>query len=125
MGVGELHVIGDSGPDRRLIINVNVLYLACNHHHSLATVRRSYIKSVLIVVFLSVFTHCMFKRLFSFGQNVSRAYSFRPIRPLPIVSATILPTQVNNIASMSTNPPAPVTKTEDEWRAQLSPEQVG
>lgn len=85
---------------------------------------RTYINSVPVVFVLSVLARFMFKRLFSFGQNVSRAYSFRPIRPLPIVSATIIPTQVHNIASMSTNPPAPVTKSEDEWRAQLSPEQV-
>ncbi|KAG8689738.1 Peptide methionine sulfoxide reductase B2, chloroplastic, partial [Ceratobasidium sp. 395] len=70
----------------------------------------------------------MFKRFFSFSQTASRAYSFRPIRPsFPIVSAVIIPAQAHGISStaaaMSADAPAPVTKSEAEWRAQLSPEQ--
>lgn len=118
--VGELHVTGESGPH----IDVNRPDILPATTTAFATVRLSYIKSVLIVLVLPVFTHFMFRRLFSFGRNVSRAYSFPPIRPVPILSAAIIPTQAHNIASMSTNAPAHVTKSEDEWRAQLSPEQV-
>ena len=123
-GVGELHVTGESGPDRRPIIDVKVLNILPTTTTAFATVRLCYIASVLAALVLSALTHFMFRRLFSFGQNASRAYSFHPIRPVPILSAAIVPAQAHNLASMSTNAPAPVAKTEDEWRAQLSPEQV-
>lgn len=66
----------------------------------------------------------MLKRLFNLSQTTCRACLFRPARTLPFASIAVTAAQVNGISNMSGNNLTPVTKTEDEWRAQLSPEQV-
>ncbi|CAE6482301.1 unnamed protein product [Rhizoctonia solani] len=67
----------------------------------------------------------MFKRLFGYSQTVARAYSFRPVRAFPLVNATIIQAHgiSNSSVKMSENKSTPVVKSEEEWRAQLSPEQ--
>ncbi|KAF8705606.1 Peptide methionine sulfoxide reductase, partial [Rhizoctonia solani] len=67
----------------------------------------------------------MFKRLFGYTQTASRAYLLRPVRTFPLVNATIIQAHgfSNTSTNMSDGKSASVTKSEEEWRAQLSPEQ--